>query len=161
MVLRPCRVATPSPSRLVDGRVTEELETPARRRTMSACRFRDRQPAQATLDFLVALRVLLLLVFGLLGVGRLVSTSIGLSAVAREAARAGAVAAAPVQAAALASAPRVRTPAPRAGGRCCTPAARTGGRRSRSAAPTIANSGSRNSPPAPTFGKASASPIGA
>ena len=69
---------------------------------MSTSRLRGRKPAQATLDFLVALPVLLLLVFGLLGVGRLVSTSIGLSAVVREAARAGAVASAPAEAVTLA-----------------------------------------------------------
>jgi hypothetical protein len=63
---------------------------------------RRRAPAQATLDFLVLLPLLLVLLFGLLGAGRLVSASIGVSAVAREAARAGAVAAAPAEAAARA-----------------------------------------------------------
>ena len=62
-------------------------------------RLRSRRAGQGTVEFLVALPLLLLLLFGLLGTARLVSASLGVNAVAREAARAGSVAASASQAA--------------------------------------------------------------
>src|SRR5947209_15421942 len=50
-----------------------------------------RQPGQAVVELALALPVLLLVVFGLLGAGRLTATIVSVSAVAREAARAGAL----------------------------------------------------------------------
>ena len=50
-----------------------------------------RRPGQAAVELALALPLLLLVVFGLLGAGRLTATIVSVSAVAREAARAGAL----------------------------------------------------------------------
>ena len=67
----------------------------ARRRRFSGRLVRMRHPGQALLEAALVLPLLLLLAFGVVGVGRVTRAKMGVSAVAREAARVGALASDP------------------------------------------------------------------